>query len=65
LGDKISVRLVEAVPVAGALRFEILSEGRSGTPLKRAARSKPGVGGRKPPEGEPRPGRSRGKKRRR
>jgi ribonuclease R len=65
LGDKISVRLVEAVPVAGALRFEILSEGRSGTPLKRAARSRPGVGGRKPPEGEPRPGRSRGKKRRR
>jgi ribonuclease R len=65
LGDKISVRLVEAVPVAGALRFEILSEGRSGTPLKRAARGRPRVGGRKPPEGEPRPGRSRGKKRRR
>jgi ribonuclease R len=28
LGDKITVRLVEAAPVAGALRFEILSEGR-------------------------------------
>ncbi len=28
LGDKVSVRLVEAAPVAGALRFELLSEGR-------------------------------------
>jgi ribonuclease R len=28
LGDKVTVRLVEAAPVAGALRFEILSEGR-------------------------------------
>jgi ribonuclease R len=38
LGDRVSVKLVEAVPVAGALRFEILSEGRSGTPLKRSER---------------------------
>ena len=30
LGDPVSVRLVEAAPVAGALRFELLSEGRSG-----------------------------------
>jgi ribonuclease R len=28
LGDRASVRLVEAAPVAGALRFELLSEGR-------------------------------------
>jgi ribonuclease R len=28
LGDRVSVRLVEAVPVAGALRFELLSDGR-------------------------------------
>ncbi len=28
LGDPVSVRLVEAAPVAGALRFEILSEGK-------------------------------------
>ena len=28
LGDKVEVRLVEAIPTAGALRFEILSEGR-------------------------------------
>ncbi len=29
LGDTVSVKLVEAVPVAGALRFEMLSEGRA------------------------------------
>jgi ribonuclease R len=28
LGDRVTVQLVEAAPVAGALRFEILSEGR-------------------------------------
>jgi ribonuclease R len=28
LGDKVTVRLVEAAPVAGALRFEMLSDGR-------------------------------------
>src|SRR5436190_1013934 len=27
LGDRVKVRLVEAIPVAGALRFELLSEG--------------------------------------
>jgi len=30
LGDRVTVRLVEAAPVAGALRFELLSEGRAG-----------------------------------
>ena len=30
LGDPVEVKLVEAQPVAGALRFEILSEGRAG-----------------------------------
>ena len=29
LGDSVEVRLVEAIPSAGALRFEMLSEGRS------------------------------------
>jgi ribonuclease R len=29
LGDVVDVRLVEAAPVAGALRFELLSEGKS------------------------------------
>jgi ribonuclease R len=40
LGDPVSVRLVEAAPVAGALRFEILSEGRitGGSGRKRSGR---------------------------
>jgi ribonuclease R len=33
LGDQVTVKLVEAAPVAGALRFELLSEGR---PTRRA-----------------------------
>ena len=35
LGDRVKVRLVEAVPVAGALRFELLSEGRPSLPGRR------------------------------
>ena len=31
LGDSVTVKLVEAAPVAGALRFELLSEGKRGT----------------------------------
>ncbi|MGZ8400987.1 MAG: RNB domain-containing ribonuclease, partial [Methyloceanibacter sp.] len=39
LGDPVEVRLVEAIPSAGALRFEMLSEGRSiGTRPKGAGR---------------------------
>jgi ribonuclease R len=34
LGDTVSVKLVEAAPVAGALRFEIVSEGRRSGPLR-------------------------------
>lgn len=34
LGDKVEVRLMEAAPVAGALRFELLSEGRYGGRIK-------------------------------
>ena len=30
LGDRVSVRLVEAIPSAGALRFEMISEGQRG-----------------------------------
>ena len=36
LGDSVTVKLVEAAPVAGALRFEILSEGRAGRPQRPA-----------------------------
>ena len=43
LGDQVEVKLVEAAPVAGALRFEILSEGQHGT-----ARRRSGPGGSKP-----------------
>jgi ribonuclease R len=32
LGDNVTVRLLEAAPVAGALRFELLSEGSRGNP---------------------------------
>jgi ribonuclease R len=40
LGDLVEVRLVEAIPTAGALRFEMLSEGRAiGTRPKGAGRS--------------------------
>ena len=35
LGDPVTVKLVEAAPVAGALRFELLSEGRAGRPQPR------------------------------
>lgn len=55
LGDRVHVRLVEAAPVAGALRFELLSEGRRVTsghagkrgarpPLSGRARGKPAFG---------------------
>jgi ribonuclease R len=35
LGDPVEVRLVEAAPVSGGLRFEMLSEGRKGKPVSR------------------------------
>jgi len=34
LGDRVEVKLVEAAPVAGALRFELLSEGRTSRPAR-------------------------------
>jgi ribonuclease R len=38
LGDPVEVRLVEAIPTAGALRFEMLSEGRSIGPRPKGGR---------------------------
>lgn len=35
LGDKVTVKLIEAAPVAGALRFELLSEGKFATAMHR------------------------------
>ncbi|MEP7030724.1 MAG: RNB domain-containing ribonuclease, partial [Pseudolabrys sp.] len=43
LGDSVTVKLVEAAPVAGALRFELLSEGRKGKPARH-----PNQGSRRP-----------------
>ncbi len=40
LGDPVEVRLVEAIPTAGALRFELLSEGRSLGARPKGARSR-------------------------
>jgi ribonuclease R len=47
LGDVVEVRLVEAVPLAGALRFELLSGGHSGSrdPRQREARNRKGTRG--------------------
>ena len=50
LGDRVEVKLVEAIPVAGALRFELISEGRYD--LKPARR-------RHPPRPHRQPGRRR------
>jgi ribonuclease R len=52
LGDRVTVKLIEAVPVAGALRFELLSEGRYAPALR--PRGRPGRGRREhgPPRGK-------------
>jgi ribonuclease R len=56
LGDPVTVKLVEAAPVAGALRFELVSEGRAGRAQK------PGRHQQRRPEHRP-SGRQRGKQR--
>ncbi|MGA7268238.1 MAG: ribonuclease R [Aestuariivirga sp.] len=37
LGDRVEVKLVEATPVSGGMRFEVVSEGRAGQPMPRRA----------------------------
>jgi len=63
LGDVVDVRLVEAAPVAGALRFELLSEGTvAPRGRKRAAVSKPQANahpGRAPGRKDRRPGKAK------
>ena len=52
LGDVVQVRLVEAAPVAGALRFELLSEGRTaprGGRMRDSRAGKPNTGGKTRP----------------
>lgn len=59
LGDKVEVRLIEAVPTAGALRFEMLSEGQKLKLSDRASsRRSSGRGRPSPPPRRPkrRPG---------
>jgi ribonuclease R len=59
LGDVVDVRLVEAAPVAGALRFELLSEGR----IQRGRRREQGVAGAaRETQAKAHPGRSPRKK---
>ncbi len=61
LGDAVEVKLMEAAPVAGALRFEIVSEGRAGKPLqsRRGMSIKGGRAGRSVGKGQFRRGRNR------
>jgi ribonuclease R len=61
LGDVVDVRLVEAAPVAGALRFELLSEGHS--PAR--GRKREPVRGISKAQAKPHPGRGPRKKDRR
>jgi ribonuclease R len=61
LGDVVDVRLVEAAPVAGALRFELLSEGHAPS---RGRKREPTRGTSKA-QAQPHPGRSPRKKDRR
>jgi ribonuclease R len=61
LGDVVDVRLVEAAPVAGALRFELLSEGH----LLPRGRKREGASGAQRPPAKAHPGRSPGRRDRR
>ena len=55
LGDRVEVRLVEAAPVAGALRFELLSEGktRAGSGKESGGRKSGGRPFKAAPSGRP------------
>jgi ribonuclease R len=63
LGDVVDVRLVEAAPVAGALRFELISEGHTPARGRRAPSKAKAHPGRSPHEKRGRPGKAKtGKK---
>jgi ribonuclease R len=65
LGDVVDVRLVEAQPIAGALRFELLSEGGIAPPRRKGDRFERRTTIRSEERSKKRPGRSpRDKKRR-
>jgi ribonuclease R len=50
LGDRVTIKLVEAAPVAGALRFELLSEGRIMQGAQRRSAERPFNKGRRSAE---------------
>ena len=52
LGDSVDVRLVEAAPLAGALRFELLSEGRVVSRSKRPEKRPQGRTGERARQGQ-------------
>jgi ribonuclease R len=58
LGDVVDVRLVEAAPVAGALRFELLSEGRTLQRGRRREQPRVEVKAQPHAQGKAHPGRS-------
>jgi ribonuclease R len=63
LGDVVDVRLVEAAPVAGALRFELISEGHAPARGHRAPYKTKAYPGRSPREKHRQPGKAKaGKK---
>ncbi|MHA1554345.1 MAG: ribonuclease R, partial [Alphaproteobacteria bacterium] len=47
LGDAVEVRLAEAIPLTGGLRFELLSEGRKTAKAARPRRRSGVVGGKR------------------
>jgi ribonuclease R len=58
LGDRVTVRLVEAAPVAGALRFELLAEARSAARREHSHRQRPSHAQARPHKPRKRAGRS-------
>jgi ribonuclease R len=63
LGDVITVKLVEAAPVAGALRFEIVSQGRKVKPLRSSGEGSKPIGRAGRPGKGPFPGARAGRRR--
>jgi ribonuclease R len=61
LGDRVTVKLVEAVPLAGALRFELISEGRQDSAARHSKRD--GRADRRPAARPDRAARSRKRRR--
>jgi ribonuclease R len=62
LGDPVEVRLAEAIPTAGALRFDMLSDGRQLASKPGRSQARGTNRGAKPHRGKPRGGKPRGGK---